>query len=107
MAPDSAKVPAPVLVSPKLPETGPDSVSRVPATLAVLSALIATAPDKLLVPVEAAMVPPLRVMASAKTAAPCRSSVAPLATEVPAEVAPRPAALVTAKVPALTLVVPV
>ena len=66
-----------------------------------------TEPDKLLVPVEAAKVPPLRVMDSAPTATPCRSSVAPLATVVPAPVPPRPLALVMAKVPTLMVVSPV
>ena len=108
MVPERIKLPLPVLVRPKpTPDTTPDKVSCVPATLAVLSALMATVPDKLLVPVEVAKVPPLSVMASAPTAAPRRSRVAPLATVVPPAVVPNPDALVMAKVPADIVVVPV
>ena len=64
-------------------------------------------PLKLDVPVEAAIVPPFSVMASALTATFCKSNVAPLATVTPPAVVPRPVALVTAKVPALTDTAPV
>ena len=108
MVPDITKDPVPVFVRPKpVPDTVPDKVNFVPATLAVLSAVSATDPDKLLVPVEAAKVPPFRVIASAPTNAPCRSSVAPLATVVPEPVPPKPVALVIARVPALMVVSPV
>ena len=108
MLPERIKLPLPVLVRPKpIPDTTPDSVNCVPATLTLLSALMATVPDKLLVPVEVAKVPPWSVMASAPTATPCKSSVAPLATVVPAAVVPNPDALVMAKVPADTVVAPV
>jgi hypothetical protein len=73
----------------------------------VLFAPKLTAPDKEDVPVDADKVPPFKATASAPTATPCRSKVAPLATVVPPLVAPKPAALVTAKVPAETVVVPV
>ena len=107
MAPERIKLPLPVLVRPYPPDTTPDSVNCVPATLAALSALMVTVPDKLLVPVEVATVPPLSVMASAPTAAPRRSRVAPLATVVPAAVVPNPDAFVMAKAPAETVVAPV
>ena len=68
---------------------------------------MATVPDKLLVPVEVAKVPPFKVMASAPMVTACKSSVAPLATVVPAAVVPNPEALVIAKVPADTVVAPV
>lgn len=104
----STVLPVPSKASPKvLPVTTPLSVSCVPVTFRALLAPSVTAPDKLLVPVEVAMVPPFRVMASALIATLRKSSVAPLATVVPAEVAPKPAALVMAKVPALTVVAPV
>ena len=106
MAPLKVSVPAPVLVSVLLPEVIPDKVNCVPATLTVLAAAIETLPEKLLVPVDAAKVP-LKVNASVPTVTFCRSSVAPLATVVPAAVVPKPASLLTAKVPALTVVVPV
>ena len=89
-----------------LPEVTPDKVNCVPPTLTVLLAAKATVPDKLLVPVDAAKVP-LKVNASAPTVTFCRSRVAPLATVVPAAVVPKPASLLTAKVPALTVVGPV
>ena len=90
-----------------MPETTLDSVNPVPATDTVLSAPRLTVPDSELVPVLVARVPPLRVMASAPRAAPWRSSVAALATVVPPAVVPRPAALLTARVPAETVVAPV
>ena len=62
MVPDSTKTPAPVLLRPKpVPDTTPDRVNCVPETSAVLSASMVTAPDRLLVPVEVASVPPLSV----------------------------------------------
>lgn len=100
-------MPLPVLVRPKLPDTIPDKVNCVPATLEVLLALIVTVPDKLLLPVEVESVPPLRVMASVPTVTFCRSNVAPLATVVPLATSPKPAALVIANVPAETVVAPV
>ena len=100
--------PAPDLVRPKFtPLMIPLKVSCVPATLSVLAAPRVTAPDRLLVPVEVASVPPLSVRASVPTTTPRRSSVAPLATVVPAAVVPRPAASVMASVPAETVVAPV
>ena len=107
MARDSNKVPAPVLVMPYPPETTPASASSVPETFTVLSAPRVTDPVKLIVPVEEAKVPPFRVMASAPAVTPRRSSVAPLATIVPAPVPPKPLAWLMAKVPALMVVVPV
>ncbi len=107
MAAERIKLPLPVLVNPKPPDTMPDRVNCVPATLAVLPAVMATVPDKLLVPVEVAKVPPLSVMASAPIAAPCKSSVAPLATVTPPAVVPKPVALLVARVPALMVVAPV
>ena len=65
------------------------------------------APDRLLVPVlvrSVALLP--RVMASAPTVTFCRSSVAPLATVVPAAVLPSALAWVMASVPAVTVVAP-
>ncbi len=106
MAPLKVSVPTPVLVSVPLPEVIPDKVSCVPSTFTVLAAARLTEPDKLLVPVDAAKVP-LKVNASEPTATFCRSRVAPLATVVPAAVVPKPASLLTAKVPALTVVGPV
>ena len=108
MVPESTKLPLPVLVRPKpVPDTTPDKVSCVPATLAVLLAVMVKAPDKLLLPVDADNVPPLSVMASAPIVTPLRSSVAPLATVVPPATSPKPALLVIAKVPAETVVAPV
>ena len=108
MVPERIKLPLPVLVRPKpIPDTTPDSVNCVPATLTALSALMATVPDRLLVPVDVEIVPPLMVKASAPTETPWRSRVAPLATVVPAAVVPNPDALVMAKVPADTVVAPV
>ena len=108
LVPESTKLPVPVLVRPKpTPDTTPDKVSCVPATVAMLLAVMVTAPDKLLLPVDADKVPPLSVIASAPTVTPCKSRVAPLATVVPAAVVPKPAALVIAKVPAETVVPPV
>ena len=107
MVPERIKLPAPVLIRPYPPDTTPDSVNCVPATLAVLFAPIVTPPDRLLLPDVVANVPPLSVMASAPTMTPCKSSVAPLATVVPLAVVPNPDALVMAKVPAETVVAPV
>ena len=55
---------------PDPPDTTPESVNSVPDTWTVLSAPRVTDPDKLLVPVEAAKVPPFSVMASAPTDTP-------------------------------------
>ena len=108
MVPDSTKIPAPVLLRPKpVPDTTPDRVNCVPETSAVLSASMVTAPDRLLVPVEVASVPPLSVTASLPTATACRSKVAPLATVTPPAVVPKPAALLMARVPASMVVAPV
>ena len=108
MLPDSTKLPLPVLVRSKpVPDTTPDKVNCVPATLTELLAVMVTPPDKLLVPVEVAKVPPWSVMASAPTAAPRRSSVAPLATATPPAVVPKPLAWLMARVPALMVVAPV
>ena len=107
MLPVRVKVPELVLVIPKpVPDTTPLKVRPEPATATVLSATSATAPDKLDVPVEADKVPPFKLSASPPTATPWKSSTAPLATAVPAAVDPKPAAFVTAKVPADTVVVP-
>ena len=107
MVPERIKLPLPVLVRPNpIPDTTPDSVNCVPVTLTALSAFMATVPDKLLVPVEVAKVPPLSVRASAPRVTPLRSSVAPLVTVAPPATSPKPAALVMAKVPADTVVVP-
>ena len=67
----------------------------------------ATVPERLLVPVLVSKVPPLMVNASAPTLILRISSVAPLAIVVPAAVVQRADALVIAKVPALTVVLPV
>ena len=104
---ESTRVPLPVLVSPKPPDTTPDKVNCEPVTLIVLLALMATVPDKLLVPVEVESVPPLRVIASAPTVTPFISRVAPLATVVPLATSPKPVALLIANVPAETVVAPV
>ena len=106
LAPESTKVPLPVLVRPKLPDIIPDKVNCVPATLAELLLLKFTVPDKLEVPDEVESVPPPSVMASAPRVTFCRSSVAPLATVVPLATSPKPAALVIANVPAETVVAP-
>ena len=79
---------------------------RAPAPLKRVALVRLTEPDKLLVPVEAVKVPPLKVNASAPTVTPRKSSVAPLATVVPPEVAPKPDAWLMAKVPAETVVAP-
>ena len=84
----------------------PESVSCVPATSMVESAPRVTAPARLLVPVLVLSVPPLRLKTSAPTAMFWRSSVAPLATVVPAAVPPKALAFLAASVPALTAVRP-
>ena len=85
----------------------PDKVNCVPATLRVLFAAAKdTVPLKLEVPVLVAKVPPLSVMASAPTVTFCKSNVAPLAIVTPPATVPKPVALVTAKVPALTVIAP-
>ena len=104
------RLPVPDFVSAlEAPVTRPDIVNceALPATLMVLSAPSVTAPDKLLVPVVVANVPPFRAMASVPTTAPCKSRVAPLATVTPPAVVPRPVAWVMAKVPAVMVVAPV
>ena len=107
LAPFRMARPAPDLVSPKVaPLTMPPRVSCVPPTFRVLEAPSVTAPPRLLVPVDVASVPPLSARVSAPTRTLRRSSVAPLATVVPAAVVPRPAASVTASVPAVTVVAP-
>ena len=87
------------------PDTTPESVSCVPATRSALSAPKVTVPDRLLLPVDAASVPPFRVMACVPSATPCKSNVEPLSTVV----APLPSPLAWAipSVPALTVVAPV
>ena len=91
-----------------VPEIMPDKVNCVPATLRLLLAAAKdTAPLKLEVPVLVAIVPPLSVIASAPTVTFCKSKVPPLATVTPPAVVPKPVALVTASVPALTVIAPV
>lgn len=107
---DRMRLPVPDFVSAlETPVTRPEMVNceAVPATLMVLSAPSVTAPDKLLVPVVVANVPPFRAMTSVPTVAPCKSKVAPLATVTPPAVVPSPVALVMAKVPDEMVVAPV
>ena len=80
---------------------------RAPAPPMLLALVKLTAPDKLLAPVEANKLPPLKVTASEPTLTDRKSRVAPLATVVPPAISPKPAALVMAKVPADTVVAPV
>ena len=99
-------VPAPVFVIPYPPLITPDNVNVSPAFVAikVLSAVNVMLPAKLLV--TSLSVPPAKVIASAPTVTLCRSKVAPLATLVPPEVAPKPLLFVTRTVPALMVVAP-
>ena len=107
LAPVRMARPEPVLVRPKVaPLTMPPRVSCVPPTFRVLEAPSETAPPRLLVPDDVASVPPLSARVSAPTSTPRRSSVAPLATVVPAAVVPRPVAAVMASVPTETVVDP-
>ena len=108
MSPPSTAVPLPVLVNPNpVPEMTPVKFSEVPATLKVLLEPKEMVPDRLLLPVDAERVPPLRVTDSAPTVAPRKSSVAPLATVTPPAVVPKPVEVLSASVPALTVVAPV
>ena len=94
------------MFNPKPPETTPDSVKSVPATLTLLFAAKTTSPARLQLSVVAARVPPCKVTVSAPTAIPFRSSTAPVATLTPEAVEPRPAAWLSTSVPALTTVAP-
>ena len=102
-------VPLPVFVIPRpVPLITPARLSVALVTRIVLLAPSVMPPARLLAPpVLIWSVPPLSVSASAPTATACRSSVAPLATTVPAAVPPRALAWLTASVPALTVVAPV
>ena len=94
------------MVNAKAPLTTPLSVRyALGPGLTVLGAVIVTVPPRVPKSVDVS-VPPCKLTLSAPIDAEM-SSVAPDATMVPLAVVPRPLALVTFKVPALMVVIPV
>ena len=82
-------------------------VNSAPSTSMVLAPVMVIGAVTLLVPVLTAKVPPFKVIGSANPVTFRKSRVAPPLTVVPADEAPRASALVIARVPPSTVVVPV